>query len=78
MDQVAYPKFSTDLNLHFVVMEDLSYKFEDGVVYSYSEVLQLKRLKVKVGVLKYPEYLQATHRLKQFFNVEVGMIMPLN
>jgi hypothetical protein len=71
-------RFSKELNLHYYIKLDGSIHFEDGVIYSAVDVFQLKYLKSKVRADKHTEFANAVHRLKKFFNVDIGLIMPLN
>ena len=71
-------RYSKELNQHFVLMTNGDYKFEDGVVYSSIEVLQLRRLKSRIPEIVYGLWLSKIHKIKKMFETEVGLILPLS
>lgn len=72
-------RYSPELNLHFYVKLDGTLVFEDGVQYDANEVYQLKRLRHDLNNQeKYSEWINKIHRLKKFFDSEIGLIMPMN
>jgi hypothetical protein len=79
MSEIGDIRFSNQLNLYFYEKLDGSVHFEDGVVYEAHEVHQLKRLRNELGnEKKYIEYANKLHKLKKFFDADIGLIMPLN
>jgi virulence-associated protein VapD len=79
MSEIGDTRFSQPLNLHFYEKLDGSVHFEDGVVYEAHEVYQLKRLRSELkNEEKYIEYANKLHKLKKFFDADIGLIMPLN
>lgn len=71
-------KFSKELKMSFVLMTNGDLKFEDGVVYSSVEVLQLRRLKHVISEGAYGNWLGKIHKMKKVFETEVGLILPLS
>jgi hypothetical protein len=69
--------YSKQLNLNYHTCPDGNIIFEDGVVYTPSDMSQLKRLR-EMSANSHTRLLPKIHMLKKAFDVDIGIIMREN